>query len=67
MRDPQRHGVGRPRVGPFPKLSEIRCFYSFRGSGAQAHRGVAVFVADATRRWVGMMERPKGASLAVRR
>ena len=29
MRNPQRHGVGRPRVGPFPKLSEIRCFYSF--------------------------------------
>ena len=29
MRHPQRHGVGRPRVGPFPKLSEIRCFYSF--------------------------------------
>ena len=29
MRDPQRHGVGRPRVGPFPKLSEIRCLYSF--------------------------------------
>jgi hypothetical protein len=29
MRDPQHHGVGRPRVGPLPKLSEIRCFYSF--------------------------------------
>ena len=29
MQDPQWHGVGRPRVGPFPKLSEIRCFYSF--------------------------------------
>ena len=29
MRDPQRHGVGRPRVGPFPKLSQIRCFYGF--------------------------------------
>jgi hypothetical protein len=28
MRDPPRHGVGRPRVGPFPKLSEIRCLYS---------------------------------------
>jgi hypothetical protein len=25
----QHHGVGRPRVGPSPKLSEIRCFYSF--------------------------------------
>jgi hypothetical protein len=31
MRDSQHHGVGRPRVGPFPKLSEIRCFYSFSG------------------------------------
>jgi hypothetical protein len=29
MRNPQRHGVGRPRVGPFPKLSGIRCFCSF--------------------------------------
>jgi hypothetical protein len=29
MRDPQHHGVGRPRVDPFPKMSEIRCFYSF--------------------------------------
>ena len=29
MRDPQRHGVGRPRVGPFPKWSQIRCFYDF--------------------------------------
>jgi hypothetical protein len=30
MRKPQRHALGtRPRVGPFPKLSEIRCFYVF--------------------------------------
>jgi hypothetical protein len=29
MQKRQRHGVGGPRVGPFPKLSEIRCFYSF--------------------------------------
>ena len=29
MRERQRHGVGRPRVGPFPKLSQIRCFYGF--------------------------------------
>jgi hypothetical protein len=29
MRDPQRHALGRPRVGPFPKLSEIRCFCGF--------------------------------------
>jgi hypothetical protein len=29
VRGPQHHGVGRPRVGPFPKLSEIRCFCSF--------------------------------------
>jgi hypothetical protein len=29
MRNPQRHALRRPRVGPFPKLSEIRCFYSF--------------------------------------
>ena len=29
MRDPQQHALGRPRVGPFPKLSEIRCFCGF--------------------------------------
>ena len=29
MRKRQRHALGRPRVGPFPKLYEIRCFYSF--------------------------------------
>jgi hypothetical protein len=29
MQKRQHHGVGRPRVGPFLKLSEIRCFYSF--------------------------------------
>ena len=29
MRKRQRHALRRPRVGPFPKLSEIRCFCSF--------------------------------------
>jgi hypothetical protein len=29
MRERQRHALRRPHVGPFPKLSEIRCFYSF--------------------------------------
>ena len=29
MRNPQRHALRRPHVGPFPKLSEIRCFCSF--------------------------------------
>ena len=29
MRERQGHGVGRPRVGPFPKWSQIRCFYGF--------------------------------------
>ena len=29
MRKRQRHALRRPRVGPFPKLSQIRCFYSF--------------------------------------
>jgi hypothetical protein len=29
MRKRQRHGVGRPRVGPFPNFSEIRYLYSF--------------------------------------
>ena len=29
MRKRQAPGVGRPRVGPFPKLSQIWCFYSF--------------------------------------
>ena len=29
MRERQGHGVGRPRVGPFPKWSKIRCFYGF--------------------------------------
>jgi hypothetical protein len=29
MRKRQRHAMRRPRVGPFPKLSQIRCFYSF--------------------------------------
>ena len=29
MRERQRHALGRPRVGPFPKLSQIRCFYNF--------------------------------------
>jgi hypothetical protein len=50
MRDPQRHGVGRPRVGPFPKMSEIRCFCVFRGFGAHTHRAVADAAAGATRR-----------------
>ena len=65
MRKRQRHGVDRPRVGPFPKLSEIRCFYSFSRFSTHAHRGVAVFVAGATRRWVGVMEGPTGAPLEV--
>jgi hypothetical protein len=41
MRDPQRHALGRPRVGPFPKLSEIRCFYDvsrFRRAHSRACR-----------------------------
>jgi hypothetical protein len=68
MRDPQQHALGRPRVGPFPKLSEIRCFFSvFRGFGAHIGRGVADAAAGATRRWVGVMEGPTGASLALRR
>ena len=29
MRKRQRHALRRPRVGPFPKLSEIRCFCGF--------------------------------------
>ena len=29
MQDPQGHALGRPRVGPFPKRSQIRCFYGF--------------------------------------
>jgi hypothetical protein len=29
MRKRQRHALDRPRVDPFPKLCEIRCFYSF--------------------------------------
>jgi hypothetical protein len=29
MQKRQRHALGRPRVGPFPKLSEIRCFCGF--------------------------------------
>jgi hypothetical protein len=29
MRDPQRHALRKPRVGPFPKLSRIWCFYNF--------------------------------------
>jgi hypothetical protein len=37
MRDPQRHALRRPRVGPFSKLSEIRCFYSF-SRFRRAHR-----------------------------
>ena len=37
MRKRQRHALRRPRVGPFPKLSEIRCFYSF-SRFRRAHR-----------------------------
>jgi hypothetical protein len=29
MRERQRHALGRPRVGPFPKLSQILCVYGF--------------------------------------
>ena len=29
MRERQAHALGRPRVGPFPKWSQIRCFYGF--------------------------------------
>ena len=37
MRDPQRHALCRPRVGPFPKLSEIRWFCGF-STFWRAHR-----------------------------
>jgi hypothetical protein len=29
MQERQRHALGKPRVGPFPKLSIFRCFYGF--------------------------------------
>jgi hypothetical protein len=35
------------------------------GSGAHAHRAVAVVMVGAARRWVGVMEGPTGASLEV--
>ena len=65
MRERQGHALGRPLVGPFPKLSLIRCFYGFRGFGAHAGRDPAVVVAGAARRWVGVMEGPTGAPLEV--
>ena len=65
MQDPQRHALGRPRVGPFPKLSEIRCFTVFRDSGARTGRAVADAAAATAGRWVGVMERPTSALLAV--
>ena len=66
MRERQGHGVGRPRVGPFPKWSQTRCVFTvFRGSGAHAHRALADIVAGAARRWVGVMEGPTGAPLEV--
>jgi hypothetical protein len=67
VRDPQRHGVGRPRVGPFPKFPKFGVFTVFRGSGTHAHRAIADAAAGATRRWVKVMEGPTGASLAVAR
>jgi hypothetical protein len=36
-----------------------------RGSGAHAHRELAVVVAGAARRWVGVMEGPTGAPLTL--
>jgi hypothetical protein len=61
MRDPQGHALGRSRVGPFPKNSQIRCFYDFRGSSAHAGRDLADVAAGAAGRWVGVMEGPTGA------
>ena len=29
MRERHGHALGRPRIGPFPKWSQIRCFYGF--------------------------------------
>ena len=29
VRERQAHALGRPPVGPFPKWSQIRCFYGF--------------------------------------
>ena len=37
MREWQWHALGRPLVGPFPKLSENRCFYGF-SRFRRAHR-----------------------------
>jgi hypothetical protein len=42
-------------------------FAVFRHSSAHAHSAVADAAAGATSRWVGVMEAPTGASLAVRR
>jgi hypothetical protein len=45
VRERPAHGVGRPRVGSFPKWSQIRCFYGFprfrraRTPGACRYRG----------------------------
>jgi hypothetical protein len=37
MRERQWHALGRPRVGPFPKLSQSRYFYDF-SRFRRAHR-----------------------------
>ena len=48
MRNPQRHALRRPHVGPFPKLSEIRPFFLEMGlHEAYAGRGVAIFAYEA--------------------
>ena len=62
MQDPQGHALGRPRVGPFPKRSQIRCFHGFPRF-RRAHR--ADVAAGVARRWVGVMEGPTGAPLEV--
>jgi hypothetical protein len=51
---------------PIPKNGrKFGVFMVFRGSGAHAHRVLAVVVAGAARRWVRVMERPMGAPLEV--
>jgi len=56
--------VGLARVH-FKNARKSGVFTFFRGSGTHAHRVVAVVVADAGRRWAGVMEGATGAPSAV--
>jgi hypothetical protein len=66
MWDPQRHALGRPCVGPFANCPKFGVFTVFRDAGAHTGGAVADAAAGAARRWVGVMEGPTGALLAVR-